>query len=324
MTRVCITGANGFIGRTLAHKLRDRGADVVGVDREADPDAGVVAGDISRPGAWQSIADGCAIVIHTAALVGMPSDESMFWDVNVRGTRLALEAARDGGARRFVHISSVVTFGLDFPDGVDERWPVHPTGVAYVDTKIAAEQVVLQAHAAGEIEVTVIRPGDVYGPGSRPWTTLPLELIRARRFALPEHGRGIHSPIYVDDLVAGMTAAAESEAATGQVITLSGGTGVTTSEFFDHYARMLGRRTVPTVPTRVALAAAGLQSGFARARGSDSELTPHGVRYLALRRGTYGIAKAQTLLGWTPRVSLAEGMAETEIWARERGLIGPS
>ena len=324
VTRVCITGASGFIGRTLARNLRERGADVVGVDREADPDAGVVAGDISRPGAWQGIADGCAIVIHTAALVGMPSDESKFWDVNVRGTRLALEAARDGGARRFVHISSVVTFGLDFPDGVDERWPVHPTGVAYVDTKIAAEQVVLQAHAAGEIDVTVIRPGDVYGPGSRPWTTLPLELLRARRFALPEHGRGIHSPIYVDDLVAGMTAAAESEAAAGRVITLSGGVGVTTSEFFDHYARMLGRRRVPTVPTRIAVAAAGLQSGIARARGSDSELTPHGVRYLALRRGTYGIARAHDLLGWTPRVSLAQGMAETEIWAREQGLIGPS
>ena len=72
----------------------------------------------------------------------MPSDDSGFWEVNVRGTRLALEAARDAGAR-FVHLSSVVTFGLDFPDGVDESYPVRPTGVAYTDTKIAAEQVVL-------------------------------------------------------------------------------------------------------------------------------------------------------------------------------------
>ncbi len=324
MTRVCITGASGFIGRTLARTLRERGAEVVGVDRDADPGAGVVAGDISQPGAWQSIADGCATVIHTAALVGMPSDESSFWDVNVRGTRLALDAARDGGAKRFVHMSSVVTFGLDFPDGVDERWPVRPTGVAYVDTKVAAEQVVLQAHAAREIDVTVIRPGDVYGPGSRPWTTLPLELLRGRRFALPEGGRGIHSPIYVDDLVAGMVLAAESGSAAGRVITLSGGVGVATSEFFDYYARMLGRRRVPTVPTSVALAAAGLQSGIARARGSDSELTPHGVRYLALRRGTYGIATARDLLGWTPQVSLADGMSRTEAWARAQGLVKPS
>lgn len=324
MTRVCITGANGFIGRTLARALRERGAEVVGVDREADPGAGVVAGDISRPGAWQNVADGCGTVIHTAALVGMPSDESSFWDVNVRGTRLALDAARDGGAERFVHISSVVTFGLDFPDGVDERWPVRTTGVAYVDTKVAAEQVVFQAHAADEIDVTVIRPGDVYGPGSRPWTTLPLEMLRAHRFALPERGRGIHSPIYVDDLVRGVVAAAECGPAAGRVINISGGVGVETSEFFDHYARMLGRRRVPTVPTSVALTATGLQSRISRARGTVSELTPDGVRYLALRRGTYGIATARDLLGWEPHVGLAEGMSRTEAWAREQGLLAPS
>ena len=178
MTKVCITGASGFIGRTLAERWRARGAEVVGVDRVEDPGSGVVAGDISQPGSWQRAAAGCDVLVHTAALVGMPSDESGFWEVNVRGTRLALEAARDAGAR-FVHLSSVVTFGLDFPDGVDERWPVRPTGVAYVDTKVAAEQVVLQAHAGGEAEVTVIRPGDVYGPGSRPWTVLPVELMKA-------------------------------------------------------------------------------------------------------------------------------------------------
>lgn len=321
---MCITGANGFIGRTLARTLRERGAEVVGVDRDADAVAGVVAGDISQPGGWQSVADGCATVIHTAALVGMPSDESSFWDVNVRGTRLALDAARDGGAKRFVHISSVVTFGLDFPDGVDERWPVRTTGVAYVDTKVAAEQVVLQAHAAREIDVTVIRPGDVYGPGSRPWTRLPLELLRARRFALPAHGRGIHSPVYVDDLVDGIVIAAESGPAAGRVINLSGGVGVETREFFDYYARMLGRRRVPRVPTSAALAAAGVQSRIARARGTVTELTPDGVRYLALRRGTYGITTARDLLGWEPQVGLGEGMSRTEAWAREQGLVEPS
>jgi nucleoside-diphosphate-sugar epimerase len=246
---------------------------------------------------------------------------SAFWDVNVRGTRLALEAARDAGARRFVHLSSVVTFGLDFPDGVTEDWPVRTTGVAYVDTKVAAEQVVLQAHAAGDLEVTVIRPGDVYGPGSRPWTILPLELLRSRRFALPARGRGIHSPIYVDDLVDGLILASEAESARGRVITLSGGIGVETRDFFAHHARMLGRRRVPTVPTRVALATAAAQTRIARARGRVTELTPDGVRYLALRRGTYGIATARELLGWEPAVGIEEGMARTEAWAYDAGLI---
>jgi nucleoside-diphosphate-sugar epimerase len=321
MTRVCITGASGFIGRTLAEHWRARGAEVVGIDRVADPERGVVAGDVSRPGPWQRAAEGCEVLVHTAALVGMPSDESGFWEVNVRGTRLALEAARDAGAARFVHLSSVVTFGLDFPDRVDERWPVKPTGVAYVDTKIAAEQVVLQAHAAGEAEVTVVRPGDVYGPGSRPWTVLPVELIKARRLVLPARGRGIHSPIYVDDLLAGIISAATSNVAAGQVVILSGGVGVETREFFGHYARMLGRRNVPAVPTAVALAGAALQDRIARVRGAVNEVTPAGVRYLALRRGTYGIAKARELLQWSPAIGLDEGMAQTETWLRREGLI---
>jgi nucleoside-diphosphate-sugar epimerase len=321
MTRVCITGASGFIGRALAEHWRARGADVVGVDRVGEPKLGVVAGDVSQPGPWQRTAEGCDVLVHTAALVGMPSDESGFWAVNVRGTRLALEAARDAGASRFVHLSSVVTFGFDFPDGVDERWPVQPTGVAYVDTKIASEQVVFQAHAAGEAEVTVVRPGDVYGPGSRPWTVLPVELLKARRLVLPARGRGIHSPVFVDDLVAGIISAASADAAAGQVIILSGGVGVETREFFGHYARMLGRRGVPAVPTSVALAAAAVQDRIARVRGTVNEVTPSGVRYLALRRGTYGISKARELLEWAPTVGLEEGMGRTEEWLRREALI---
>jgi nucleoside-diphosphate-sugar epimerase len=321
VTRIFITGANGFIGRTLAERWRAQGAEIVGIDRVADPRQGVIAGDISQPGPWQQAAEGCDVVAHTAALVGMPTDVSAFWDVNVKGTRLALEAARDAGAARFIHLSSVVTFGFDFPDGVDERWPVKTVGVAYVDTKVAAEQVVLQAHAAGEVKATVIRPGDVYGPGSRPWTVLPIELLKRRQFALPARGRGIHSPIFVDDLVEGIVAAASSDAAAGQVITLSGGVGVETRTFFDHYARMLGRARAPVVPTGVALAGAWARDRIARLRGTPNELTPGGVRYLALRRGTYGITKARELLGWTPTVALDEGMARSEAWLRAEGLV---
>jgi nucleoside-diphosphate-sugar epimerase len=294
---------------------------VVGVDRVADPDAGILAGDIAAPGEWQRAAEGCDVVIHTAALVGMPSDDSGFWEVNVRGTRMALDAASDAGAR-LLHISSVVTFGLDFPDGVDESWPVRPTGTAYTDTKIAAEQVVLAAHAAGEAEVVVIRPGDVYGPASRPWTLLPLEMMRARRFVLPERGRCIHSPVYVDDLVEGIVRAAQAPQAAGRVITLSGGVGVPTGEYFAHLGRMIGRPKVPSVPTPLALAVAHAVHRAARIGGFANELSPDAVRYLALRRGTYGIATARELLDWAPQVGLEEGMARTEEWLRGEGLIG--
>lgn len=184
------------------------GVDVVGVDRASDSRAGIVAGDVSQRGPWQQAACGCDVVIHTAALVGMPRDSSGFYAVNVRGVRLAIEAARDAGVRRFVHISTVATFGVDFPDGLTEVFPVTPAGVAYVDTKLASEQVALMAHAAGEQEVVVIRPADIYGPASRPWTLLPVDLMRAHRLILGAIGRAIHSPVYIDDVVRGIVLAA--------------------------------------------------------------------------------------------------------------------
>lgn len=320
MQRVFITGAAGFIGRVLADRLRAGGVEVRGVDRVADPAAGIVAGDISEPGEWQNAAAGAGVLVHTAALVGMPTDVSAFWAVNVRGTRLAIEAARAAGVGRVVHLSSVVTFGLDFPDQVGESHPVRPTGVAYTDTKIAAEQVALMAHAAGEQEVVVVRPGDVYGPGSRPWTLMPLEFMRRRRLALPARGRGIHSPVFVDDLVAGIVRAATAPEAAGRVITLSGGVGVETRDYFGRLGRMAGMK-VPAVPTSVALAGAAGLDRVARLRGVPNELTPDGVRYLAERRGTYGIRTARELLGWSPEVDLDEGMARTEGWLRDEGLI---
>lgn len=75
------------------------------------------------------------------------------------------------------------------------------------------------------------------------------------------------------------------------------------------------------MPTSVALAAAAVQHHIARLRGTPNELTPDGVRYVAMRHGTYGIATARELLDWTPAVDLDEGMRRTEAWAREAGLV---
>lgn len=323
--RVMITGASGFIGRELARRLVGEGTEVVGVDLRppAEPVPGVrhVDGDVRTRGPWQEAAAGCGVVVHAAAIVGMPSDTSAFHAVNVVGTRNALDAARRAGAERFVLVSSVVTFGLDFPDGVGEDHPVQPTGVPYTDTKIAAEQVVLMAHAAGEQEVVVVRPGDVYGPGSQPWTVQVIAELRGRRVLLPAMGRGVFSPVYVDDLVGGLAAATGAPAAAGRVITLSGGVGVPTRTYFGRYARMLGRRDVPVAPTGVARAAAAAVVRAQRLRGRDVEVTPDAVDYLGRRRGTYSVARAAELLDWRPRTPLQTGLDTTERWLRERGLL---
>ncbi len=318
--RVFITGALGLIGRRLADRYREAGSEVTGMDVRADPERGVVAGDLSESGGWQDAAAGAELVIHTAALLGMGGDAERFWRVNVRGTRKALDAAVRAGARRFVHFSSIVAFGFEIPDNVDERRPPRPNGVPYVDTKVASEQVVLAAHAGGEIACTVIRPGDVYGPGSQFWTVLPVRELAARRLVLPAMGRGIVAPVYVDDLVGGVTLAAARQEGAGQVFTLAGERTMQSREFFDYYARMLGKKGTPVAPTPVVVALAATVGRASSLLGGSGDVTPAAVRYLA-RKGSYSIEKARSMLGYEPAVDLDEGMRRSEQWLRSEGLL---
>ena len=320
MDQVFITGAAGFIGRTLAGRYRSLGAEVRGVDASADEAAGIVAGDVSEAGPWQDHARGCDLLVHTAAIVNNSAPLQRCWEVNVLGVRRALDAAVAGGVGRVVHLSSVRAFSdLDFPDGVDETHPVRPDGHRYVDTKVASEQVALQAHAAGEVDVTVIRPGDVYGPGSIPWTLWPVTGMTSGSFFVPDDGEGIFSPVYVDNLVDAIVRAAELPEAAGQVFTISDGIGVTNADFFGRYAAMLGI-DLPMLPADEirdrfqAIEEADVAAG--RPPGLNAET----VDYF-LRTGTYSIAKARRVLGHEPRVDLDEGMRRTQAWLREVGLL---
>lgn len=312
---VVVTGAGGFIGAALVQSLRARGDRVRGVDLAGQD----INADISVPGPWQQQFEGADLVIHTAALVGMPSDTSRFWEVNTLGTRNVLDAALAAGTSRFVLLSSVTVFGNDFPQGVTEEHPTRPTGVPYADTKIAAEHLCLDAHIRSGIETVIVRPGDVYGPGSRPWTVLPVTMIKSRRVAVPTSGT--HSPVYISDVVAGILAAAEEAEAAGGIYTLAGGVGVPTGEYFDHYARMVGRRSVPRLPRSAMIAAAGAQAAVSRRMGRSIDLSTDAVRYLSDRRGTYSIDKARTELGWVPGVDLDEGMRHTRMWLSEQGMV---
>ncbi len=316
--RVFITGASGFIGRALAERYSADGHDVVGCDLVADGQRQVVAGDVSEPGAWQEHATGCELLIHTAADVSFRLERrEKMWRSNVLGTANALAAAQRAGAQRFVHFSSVTVFGFEFPDGVDERHPVRNTYVPYPDSKIASEQVVLQAHLEGRVPCTVVRPGDVYGPRSRVWAVIPAELIKARRFTLPGGGRGIHSPVYIDNLVDGVMLAAASPDGVGHVFTLSDGIGVPYREFFAPYAELVGRRLI-MLPAPVALGSAAVIRRIAQLAPGDNEINPGSARYL-LRTGTYSNAKARRVLGWEPRIGVDEGLHRTIAWLREQG-----
>lgn len=317
--RVVVTGASGFLGRALTDRLRANGVDVVGVDLVADPARGVVDGDITRWGSWQRAFVGADAVLHTAATVSMTAPYDEAWRVTVVGTRRVLEAAAGARVARFVHFSSVAVFGTDYPDGVDETYPVRVSGrSSYADSKIGAEAVALAAHARGETAVTVIRPADVYGPGSV-WIREPLALLRARRMVLPDRGRGTFTPIWVGDLVRGVVRALVRPAAAGQVITLGPAAGVPCADYFGELASWTGRR-VPTVPAGLARPSVAAVGAALRWAGVRSEIGPASIDFLN-RPGAYCISKARRLLDWEPRTSLADGLAASHAWAQSAGLL---
>lgn len=317
---VFVTGGCGFLGRAVAERFRSLGHHTRGVDLTPDPQTSVVAGDVTTDGDWAETVVGCDVVIHTAAVVSNAADPDTAWRGNVLGTSRVVEAAADAGAR-FVHFSSVRAFSdLGYSGEVTEDDPVRVDGNPYVDTKIASEQVVLQAHAAGRIDATIVRPGDVYGPGSRPWTLLPLQFIRRNQFVLPAMGKGLFSPVYVDDLVSGVVLAATRAEASGEVFVLTGDQTVTCAEFFGHYYRMLGKHGPPVIPTAAARPLAHAVWGASRLARRPTEFNPASMLYFT-RSVSYSNAKARRVLGFGPQVDLREGMTRTEQWLRDTGQL---
>jgi nucleoside-diphosphate-sugar epimerase len=146
---------------------------------------------------------------------------------------------------------------------------------------------------------TVIRPGDVYGPGSQPWVVRPLEMMRRGLFVLPAPGDGLITPIYVDDLVDAIVRALREPRAAGRAYTVWDGQAVTAREFFGHHARSLGRGEVRVLP-------APLLRLAARAIGAG----PAAVTFMS-RRAVFPNTRAREELGWEPRFSLERGMAAT-------------
>ncbi len=319
--RVFITGARGFIGQSLARHYRAQGATVSGIDFQADPEWGVLAGDLSQPEAWKSALAGVDLVIHTAAVVSNTASFELAWQVNVKGTADLLDACIDAGVKRFIQLSSVAAFGFQYPEQVTEDFPLRPMGNSYVDTKIASEHAVLACHASGRMDCTIVRPGDVYGPGSKPWVVLPLEMMQQGKFVLPAGGEGLFSPVYIDDLVQGIVLAAASEVARGQIYTISGGAEVSCRVFFGHHQRMLGKGArLRTTSTGFARVAAQLVGSLTRFFGGESELGRGTIDMLSRVHG-YSIEKARTQLGYQPEVNLDEGMQHTKHWLRGRKLI---
>ena len=291
MQTVAITGASGFIGAAVARRLRADGDQVIAVDRAGDPDR---RADVTDPASTVAALAGADAIVHAAAIVSERGRMRDHVAANTRGTRNVLDAA---GGRPTVVIASVAGWGYEFARDLPEDAPPRPCGIPYVDTKGATETLALRRGA------TVIRPGDVYGPGSRQWVVRPLEMMRRNGFFLPAPGDGLMTLIYLDDLVDAIVRALREPKAAGRAYTVWDGEAVTAREYFS----LLG--PVRTLPAPVLKAAA-------RAFG----MGPAALTFVS-RRATYPNTRAREELGWEPRTSLPEGMTRTLEWARTAGLL---
>lgn len=323
---LCITGVGGFIGLRMAERALASGVRVRGID--LDPTAAqrarqlgvdVIEGDLCDPTRARAAVEGCAAVFHTAAIVTEDASWELSRRVNVAGTVTIARAARDVGARRFIHLSSVMVHGFDYADGVTEEGPFDGANNPYCQTKLESDQAVLAMHDAGRLDVTVIRPGDVYGPGCVSWVLRPIALMKRNLFAYVDGGRPLINHVHIDNLLDAVFVAIERDAV-GTAFTVTDGRRTTAREFFGYYARLLGKRAIPSLPSSLALPAfSALERSFVRL-SRPSPVHAAAVHFVR-RKHMYSIAKAQRELDYAPRVELEDGMARLATWLHAEGIV---
>lgn len=205
--RIFVTGASGFVGGAAAQKLVAAGHDVRAMSRSEKSDAVIralgatpVRCDLESVEA-QHVGDAEA-VLHCAAFVEQWGPRDAWKRLNVDGTARMLKAAREAGAKRFIHISteSVLWRGQHLR-GADESYPLAPNSpYPYAATKAQAEMLVREANAPG-FETIVLRPRFIWGPGDTTLAPTIEAMARAGKFAWINGGRAMTSTTHIDNLV---------------------------------------------------------------------------------------------------------------------------
>lgn len=319
--KVAVTGAAGFIGREVCRRLDAAGSSVIGIEADEAAAGRIEAaegrvGDVTDRGAITSALGDAELVVHTAAYVREWGAMPDFIAVNVRGTANVLDAAEAAGAERVLHLSSVVVYGCESEREQNESAPRRNVGIPYIDTKSASDRIAARRGAV------IVRPGDVYGQGSVPWVERPLELMRARGFALPRRGEGNMLPVYIDDLAEAIELALRRGVA-GEAYTVWSGERISFAEYFQRLAQAAGVPAPRSAPRPLLwLLGAAAETG-ARALGRPAPFGRHGAHMLA-RRGRVSNAKARRELGWEPKISLEDGLRRSaEGWRRSQPEAGP-
>mgnify|MGYP003643915578 CR=1 FL=1 len=298
MTEVLVTGAHGFIGKSVVAHLRSEGIAVRSAVRAGGNGADVLAiGGIGPATQWTEALAGVSYVMHLAARVHTPSgDEALFHKVNALGTMRLARAAAEAGVKRFVYMSSVKVHGDASGSSALREDDLFLPQDAYGLSKCGAELALHEIAAATGMEVTVVRPPLVYGPRVKGNLDRLMGLVSSG-VPLPFVGlRNRRSFVSVDHLSVLLALCLDHPAAANQAFLAADATSLSTPELLTFLAEGLGvplrQFSLPVSVLRLAARVLGRQDEALRLMGS-----------LEVSAG-----KARTMLGWQPATSSEEGI----------------
>lgn len=324
--KVMITGANGFVGSRLCRRLIADGYRVIAQVRERSDlklleplDLEYRRGDITRPDTLQELVSGVDYIVHNAGVI-KADHRDWFFEVNERGTRNLLEAVlrHNPGVRRVVHISSVAAAGPSVPGRpVTEADKPHPI-TTYGESKLAGERVALSY--ADRINLAVIRPPGVYGPGDRGIYSM-FQAVHNHLKPLIGDGNRMLQLVHVDDLCLGVSQALKADTASGGVYFIAEEDAYTYRDLIDTLVAASGRWTIPLyLPSPLFRAIATVSEFSFRAIGVTPLLTREKTRELN-SSWEMDVSKARNELDFVSQIRFAEGAAETFKWYIDQGWL---
>jgi len=325
--RVLVTGGTGFLGQSLVRYLLSNSTQVYVLTRSVararwlqEQGAVPVLGDITDSSVLQGLGQRVEVVYHLAGRLFDPSVPSAeYYRLHVEGTRTVLAwCRRQLHLQRFVHVSTAGVLGVTGHRPVPEDAPGAPTN-AYEQSKWEGELLVRRAAADG-LPTVVVRPSLVYGPGDL--HLLGLFQTIQRRLFRPIGRRPVWlHPVFVEDVVRALMCCACQPEAAGECFHIAGPAPVTVADFAATIATALSTSLPPgIIPLPVAWALAVAAELLPRRLQQRVPLTRSRLHFLTHDR-VYDTTKARSLLGFSAKTELPQGIARTIVWYRRQGYL---